>query len=357
MHNSIQQPWRWTVCVCLASFGLSTQAADLSAEERLQAIRSGIVEAAMKANTKVKATSWMDSDGALRELNRFSSEVKMRELQVKQYSRDAAQQPQAELVAAKPEVVAPNRCEAPLAKAPLRQVMGIDMAVSAQLPASQKYTAQQIGKLAQSQMLEAGTRATHWAVTQAVVQRGEYSRQMFGHGEEHLQWHLHITVAPAPWSHAAEDTSGFALVWQIDGPGAQKNWYSKQHMVVPAQASPIGMPKLDSDATDAVAQAVADLATDLDKKLACDPQSFVLSEAATGKILLNAGRQSGLRVGDKLMLADSGVLPRHALEADALDSAVLAEVKSVTPYQAELKQVAGRRQKFQGAWVAWPYTY
>jgi hypothetical protein len=36
---------------------------------------------------------------------------------------------------------------------------------------------------------------------------------------------------------------------------------------------------------------------------------------------------------------------------------VLAEVKSVTPYQSEIKQVAGRIQKFNGAWVSWPYTY
>jgi hypothetical protein len=57
------------------------------------------------------------------------------------------------------------------------------------------------------------------------------------------------------------------------------------------------------------------------------------------------------------MLSDARVLPKHALEAGALDSAVLVEVKSVSPYQAELKQVAGRSQKFQGAWVAWPYTY
>ena len=72
---------------------------------------------------------------------------------------------------------------------------------------------------------------------------------------------------------------------------------------------------------------------------------------------INAGGNAGLRVGDKLMLADASVLPRHTLEPSALDAAVLAEVKSVSPYQAEIKQVAGRKQKFNGAWVAWPYTY
>ena len=89
------------VALALAGVNFSVGAADLSAQERLNAIRSAMVEAAMKSNTRVSATSWMDSDGALRELNRFSSEIKVRELQVRKYSRDDNQEPQADMVAAK----------------------------------------------------------------------------------------------------------------------------------------------------------------------------------------------------------------------------------------------------------------
>ena len=94
----------------------------------------------------------------------------------------------------------------------------------------------------------------------------------------------------------------------------------------------------------------------LEAQLACEPQSFAVEQTG-GRLSLQAGAHAGLRVGDKLMLADASVLPRHTLEPSALDAAVLAEVKSVTPYQAEIQQVAGRKQKFNGAWVAWPYTY
>ena len=66
---------------------------------------------------------------------------------------------------------------------------------------------------------------------------------------------------------------------------------------------------------------------------------------------------SGLRVGDRVLLTDPRHLPEHALEPQALDAAVLAEVKSVSAYQSELKQVAGKAQKNKGPWVAWPYTY
>jgi hypothetical protein len=97
------------LAVCLLALGVnfSVAAADLSPEERLKAIRSAMVEAAMKSNTRVSATSWMESDGKLRELNRFSSEIKLRDMQVAQYVRDAGNQPQAELAVAQVDVVKP----------------------------------------------------------------------------------------------------------------------------------------------------------------------------------------------------------------------------------------------------------
>ena len=76
-----------------------------------------------------------------------------------------------------------------------------------------------------------------------------------------------------------------------------------------------------------------------------------------GKFTLTAGEKSGLRVGDKVLLSDPRVLPQHALEVGALDGAVLAEVKSVSAYQSELKQVAGKALNHQASWVAWPFTY
>jgi hypothetical protein len=99
------------------------------------------------------------------------------------------------------------------------------------------------------------------------------------------------------------------------------------------------------------------LAQQLNHKFSCDPASFAVNASPDGKFVLTAGAKAGLRVGDKVLLSDPRVLPQHALEVGALDGAVLAEVKSVSAYQSELKKVAGKVQKNQGSWVAWPYTY
>jgi hypothetical protein len=341
-----------------AGVNFSVAAADLSAEERLQAIRAAMVDAAMKSNTRVSATSWMESDGKLRELNRFSSEIKLRDLQVAQFSRDAGKQPQAELAVTHPiEAVQPHRCEAPQAKAPLRHVMTVGFDLSQDLAPAQRYQAQQLGFVARMRLEQAAARSERWRLISTQAQARTYDRLIHGQGEEQVQWHAQLTVTPVPLAGVSDDFSAFGLTLQVSGPGQRQGWFTAQDLVVPSLATQgHGTPKMDSDTHAAIARAVAAMASQLDKQLACEPQTFSV-EQANGRLSLNAGSNAGLRVGDKLMIADPSVLPRHTLEPGALDAAVLAEVKSVTLYQAEIKQVAGRKQKFNGAWVAWPYTY
>jgi hypothetical protein len=342
----------------LVGVNFSVAAADLSAEERLQAIRGAMVEAAMKSNTRVSATSWMESDGKLRELNRFSSEIKLRDVQVTQYVRDAGQQPQAELaVTNSVEAVKPDRCEAPQAKAPLRQVMTVGMDLSSGLVPAQRYQAQQLGFAARSRLMQAAARSERWGLISTQAHPRTYDRLVYGHGEEHVQWHAQLTVTPVPLSGVSDDYSTFGLTLQVSGPSQRQGWFTAEEVVVPSLPTQgHGTPKMDTDTNAAIARAVTAMVQQLDKQLACEPQTFAV-EQKDGRLALNAGSNAGLRVGDKLMIADPSVLPRHTIEPGALDAAVLAEVKSVTLYQAEIKQVAGRKQKFNGAWVAWPYTY
>jgi len=358
MWTLLRQRLCLTALLGLAGVNFSVAAADLSAEERLKAIRSAMVEVAMKSNTRVSATSWMEGDGKLRELNRFSSEIKLRDLQVAQYVRDAGQQPQAELVVTNNvESVQPGRCEAPQAKAPLRQVMTVGMDLSPGLAPAQRYSAQQLGFAARTRLIQSAARSERWRLVSTQAQARTYDRLIHGHGEEHIQWHAQLTVTPVPLSGVSDDYAAFGLTLQVSGPGQRQGWFMAEEVVVPSlPTQAYGTPKMDSDSNAAISRAVSAMTAQLEKQLACEPQTFAV-EQTNGRLALNAGSNAGLRVGDKLMIADPSVLPRHTLEPSALDAAVLAEVKSVTPYQAEIKQVAGRKQKFKGAWVAWPYTY
>ena len=124
----------------LLGLGVCTavHAAELQPEERLQAIRQAMVDAAMNSHTLVSATSWMDTQGALRQLNRFSSDIKLRDLQLAEYSRDSQNMPRATLAKTQIDVVPQPTCRAPKAKAPLRHVMSLGLDISPEVIPAQR---------------------------------------------------------------------------------------------------------------------------------------------------------------------------------------------------------------------------
>ena len=345
------------VSCCISLLAIS---AELTSEERLQAIRSSMIEEAMKSDTRVTSTSWMETNGALREMNRFSSEIKLKDLQVKEYVRDADQQPRANLIKVSQEKVgATSSCQASLAKAPLLQLMNVGLSVSSDIPSKQKYVAQKIGIIAKEAIFQVTNQSNRWHLTKSTAQNNSYNRNLVGRGEEQIGWHLLISVEPAPIGYTTGEVAGYVLRWSIQDSVNGTNWYSKKQELVfwDKKNDALNIPKVDKDLAEDIYRSATEFSSEVDSKLACDPQGFAFVKSGPNKLTINAGVQAGLRVGDKLMLTDAKLLPKHALEADALESAVLAEVKSVSSYQAELKQVAGRKQKFQGTWVAWPYTY
>jgi hypothetical protein len=231
------------------------------------------------------------------------------------------------------------------------------MDMASGIPLNHRYQAQQVGLAARKHLLQAGASAQRWQLITTQPQPRTYDRLIHGHGEEHVQWHAQLTVMPVPLAGLADDFSSFGLTLQVSGPGQRQSWFVSQELVVSTAVAPTyGTPKIDPNTSAEIARAVSRMAEQLDKQLACEPQAFAVAQA-NGRLSVNAGANAGLRPGDMLMIADPSVLPQHTLEPSALDAAVLAEVKSVTAYQADIQQVAGRQQKFKGPWVAWPYTY
>lgn len=331
-------------------------AADLKPEERLQAIRQAMVDAAMNSHTLVSSTSWMDTQGALRELNRFSSEIKLRDLQVAEYSRDSQNQPRAVLANTQVDRVPAKACRAPKAKAPLRHVMSLGLDISPEFLQVQRYEAQQVGRFARAKVLQLAPQAQHLRLMTDAVHARAYDRAIHGHGEEQVAWHLQLSVVPANY-YTTEGKSGYVLRWLAKSSTGQAPVQGEAVLGITPPTHAVGTPKMDDDLMRNIQVQVDRMVQHIDQTLACEPPALAVVAGDKGQFTLRAGETSGLRVGDKVLLSDPRVLPQHALEVGALDGAVLAEVKSVSAYQSELKQVAGRAQKNQGSWVAWPYTY
>lgn len=327
----------WCVSVCAGA----AHAVEDTDEALLQTIRQVMVEAALSADTRVSASSWLDSHGSLREAQRFTSDVQMRDLTVRSVSRPTDS----------------TRCEALQSHTPLMQVMRVGMDLSPALSLEQRYLAQLVGRDARARLLTTIALAKHWRVMSDVAYAQAYDRLQYGHGEEYVQWRLQLTVLPT-FSSRSHDVSPLTLQWQVQIPGQATPWFVLRQEVVPARATVDGVtPTIDQDMAQSIEQAVNGLVERLDQRLACDPQPFAVQTAEGERWTINAGQTAGLKVGDRVLLADARVLPAHALEQGSLDAAVLAEVQSVTPYRAQLRPLTPIRSQPTTDWVAWPYTY
>ena len=345
------------VFTVLWAIGISVCAQDLKPEQRLEAIRAALVEAAMKSNTRVSTTSWMDTRGALLELNRFSSEIRLRDIQIGQYKK-TNNVDTVELSNRTLESVAAVSCTAPRARSPIRHVMRVSLDLASSIAPEHHYLAQKIGFAARQHALQASSQTQHWRLMTDAAYKRTYERLIYGQGEESVQWSLQLTVLPARVNLNTGDHPAFILAWQVQAGPNKPVWFGAQNLLFGVTIpKSYGTPKLDIDTLSSIEMTVNNMVKELDRQLACDPQSFAVEKNDDGQLVIHAGRTSGLRVGDQIVLADARLLPGRAIESGALDAAVLAEVKSVSDYQSEIRQVAGKKQTFQGGWVAWPFIY
>ena len=76
------------VGLCVVS-AMAAEPIALSADDKLAAIRQGLLEAALEGPTQVQATQWIDAKGALRESSSYRNGIQVRGVRVLGYTQDA----------------------------------------------------------------------------------------------------------------------------------------------------------------------------------------------------------------------------------------------------------------------------
>ena len=84
------------VSLCVVS-AMAAEPPALSADDKLAAIRQGLLEAALEGPTQVQATQWIDDKGALRETSSYRNGMQVRGVRVLGYTQDATGKPNATL--------------------------------------------------------------------------------------------------------------------------------------------------------------------------------------------------------------------------------------------------------------------
>ncbi len=89
--------------------------------------------------------------------------------------------------------------------------------------------------------------------------------------------------------------------------------------------------------TDGVSDIIKDTIITFD----CRQISFPISQITGDTIYIDAGYEQGIKLGDQLLLTDSEMIPHRILEESALEKIALVEIKAVSRYKAEALRIAG----------------
>jgi hypothetical protein len=346
-----------------------------TAEERLEAIRQGLVQAALEGATRVESLAWIDGQGVLREGSSFRSGMEVRGVQVLGYKRDSAGQPLARLQlppaspADRKDVLRGGiTAQACANVATLRHLIGLRMVVEGGWSVDHAPSAQAIGQLTAALLQQVGGAAAGWGLLErSAPARTSYERQLVSTSAEQLPWQAFLTVRPAPASPVTGAANLFSIlpIWPDRPPMARLNfslvargqvrpvYEASAQIQLPRQAQAWGRPQLEAAVREQVVALIQPWTQALAQQFSCEALRPDVIAVRGVELSINAGALAGVRAGDEWLLADPQRFPQQILASGVVASAVLARVGQVYPLHAQLQIVAGPIDQVRTDWRAW----
>lgn len=384
--------------------------APLTAQERLDAIRHSLVEASLQTPTKVLSTSWLDTNGSLRETSSFKNGMQVNSLRVLSYERDEAGQPKAQLqlnepinslqqqtrqgiksmwqsftsalqfkqlgsdqnktlISEKANQLSsdPNKSCGKQLKMGLRHLMGVDVWMDGSNPSALTAAVTQLmGEHLTSDTLQG---KQHWHMIANDKQPSlannmtAYERALTSNKPEKMPWQARLAIKtemlPAPGLAGYNGLKGpgmaVSMLLQVTPQEGQKSVF--QEMVtlnLELETDAWKSAKLNAESHALLTQQFEQWKSSLSQLLACEAITPTVTDVKTASLRINAGSEAGIRKGDEWLVADPAKFPSQLLGKDGASQMLLAKVDSVSPYHSELTIVAGPAQAAQPQWRAWP---
>ena len=381
----------------LAGPGPATAQA-LSAEERLAAVRQSLLQAALETPTQVVATSWIDGQGVLREMNSFRNGMQVRGVRIVSYERDALGQPSAAVQwdkSAGSEDAADKSGKAdktPAVCAPsserFKHLVTLNWVAPAGLPADERAMLESVRALVGARIRASATASGHWKVRDKLPEpEGAYARALLGEANPATGWTATLTATLVPPLTAqapakpAPDPDVIAVRNQalLGGPSPVQVYWDRSprfsvrlelslqerdagrpsfqrtlHLDLLSEQSGFGPVQLSEATRNTINPHISYLADSLGTALACrafNPQVTLVNGA---QFQIDAGAASGIQVGDEWVLVNAQQIPQRSLDAGVIAQTVLARVSSVGEGSAQLQWLAGPQKAVQAQWRAWP---
>ena len=334
-------------------------------EEKLNTIREILISEALKAKAKVKASSWIDTDGSLHENLYVLSEgysTKHNSLRKNISEEDF------NINQLKPHEKAKYcRFSNPSYARVAELIVSVGRS-SLELPFNDLET---IRKTAEKTYKVGVTTHQNWVFVQQKPQyKTSYERFLSGSSLNKPQYRIEVQVQPiekfsfqkkrnhveiklllkimdldkkelvlssesflpSPWADPPPETprSGIA---QITYAIHEANQIGKFKTNTQKAFSAHFQKKLTESLSDIIKETI--IAFD------CRQISFPISQINGDTIYIDAGYERGIKLGDQLLLTDSNMIPHRILEESALEKIALVEIKAVSPFKAEAVKIAG----------------
>ena len=381
-------------------------AAELSAQERLDAIRQGLIDASLQTPTKVLTTTWIDSQGSLRESSSFKNGMEVRGVRVVAYDRDEAGQPKAKLHYPAPSVEQPLQkpdgnlikgalqkinkalnkatdfakeltpktnavvAEAPVCKIKVGEkfhhVMSLDIKTESN---AHPLLVSSLFPLIQSNWVGQSKATGGWRMVNTLPAASmsknmtSYERALIGNRPDFLPWSAKLLIRTEQL-----EASGLAGLRGEKGPGMLVHMHLQ---VIGAEGQTVGYgdqtsfavemdtpawsaPKLSASSMATLQNEINTLRNQAEEWLACQPIQPMITAAAANLLEINAGALAGVKKGDEWLVANPAKFPAELMSKDGAPQTLLAKVQMVTPFNSQLVVLAGPAQSVQADWRAWP---
>lgn len=346
-------------------------------DAQLAAIRQAILDATLNRPTRVISSAWVDDKGALHESAHFHSEAQVRGVRVLSYVQ--GENPVTEVSAEvlpwgwKP-VGADQSCKAP--PRPWRLPLGVQVVMPEGFSGPQLFASQTLLELTQQawgqNMLLSQRWRTHSVAQPAPQSDNAYLRALTGQTEERSGWMAEISIQPhAPavlrsWTERLGQRlseSAPPWRWTLSVRLGQKlsptaplipQWQIEQVVSIDLTALSQSPSAWAHQMQGLLQERIRQWVAQLDKQTECEPVQFHVRRQGTPSLQLQAGFDSGLRPGDRVLLVDPSHVPARMLEPGLAQHLALAQVVKVGPHRTELQQLAGPALASHGAWMALP---
>ncbi len=349
----------------------------LSQEEKLSAIRQGLLQAAMDGPTKVQSTVWIDAQGALQESSSFRTGMLVRGVRVVSYERDSLGQPVAELGwqanPQVPNITANNHAQCKVAPSGrLQHVVGLTISVAPQWTSDDLPVIRSLEDYLFTQWQGAASAAVVWRLAMSPRKaRSTYADALLGSSADQMPWQARLSLRPLTKNidqvaaHRDSVLNGALVLgplpeamMQLDLTITARNQHEpmfEAHTLIKWRIDRPNWeaPRLNEESQVLLAQQLQSWAHDVGQRMSCEP---VLPEVILNNrdiVRINAGALAGVRVGDEWLLANGKDYMQHILEPGVVAQSVLAKVQTVSQHHAQLQLIGGPQMAVQRGWRAW----